>query len=374
LSEHLHIVCLDAPAPPNYGGAIDMFYKVKALAASGRKIILHYFAYRKGRDAGGLEAYCQQIHHYSRTSFFRGNLGLPYIMRSRMNENLIRRLNEDEHPILLEGLHTTGLIASVKDQKRIVVRMHNEEAEYYRRLARTETNVLKRRYLHHESNSIRKYYDRLNKNLALACLSLADIESLQKKYGFTNAHFIPAFVPWQKVLCKEGKGPYCLYHGNMAVAENDAAALWLITEVFSKINVPFIVAGNGISAALFRKAQKHSHIQLVQAPSMEVVRELVQEAHINVLPSMNNTGVKLKLLHAAFEGRFCLSNSNGIKGSSIESGIIQCNNAEEYTQKIGELFKRSFTHEDKKNRQQLLAVYDNSENARRLNALWKHYQ
>ena len=45
----LHIICLDAPSPPNYGGAIDMYYKIRALALAGTRIILHYFAYREGR-------------------------------------------------------------------------------------------------------------------------------------------------------------------------------------------------------------------------------------------------------------------------------------------------------------------------------------
>ena len=39
----LHIVAFDIPYPPNYGGVIDVWYKLKALHAKGIKIILHCF-------------------------------------------------------------------------------------------------------------------------------------------------------------------------------------------------------------------------------------------------------------------------------------------------------------------------------------------
>ncbi|MFL5810596.1 MAG: glycosyltransferase family 4 protein, partial [Flavisolibacter sp.] len=331
---------------------------------------LHYFNYRHDRDTKGLENYCVEIHAYSRQHFFASlNFGVPYIIRSRVNRKLINRLNQDEYPVLLEGLHTAGLIPHLEESKKIILRMHNEEGEYYRLLAGAERNLVRRMYLLHESRQIKKYYSRLPEALPLACISQADVATFEKDYGFVNVHFIPAFVPWGEVVSKEGNGAYCLYHGNMAVAENEMAALWLVENVFSKIEIPFIIAGNGMSAHLLRKASHFPHIKLVENPPMSVISHLVQDAHVNVLPSLNKTGVKLKLLHAAFEGRFCLSNSNGINGSALENGIIQCNEANEYIRAIRELFTRSFTAEDKKNRQQLLAVYNNKDNAERLNAL-----
>ena len=375
MNEKLHIVCLDAPSPPNYGGAIDMFYKVKALAESGKRVILHYYAYRPGRDSGVLRDFCEEIHAYDRKSFLRSfDFHKPYIVRSRINRHLIQRLNDDDAPVLLEGLHTAGLIAFLKTPQRVVLRMHNEEREYYRMLAKAEKKVVRRMYLRLESHQIKNYYRELPSNLILASLSQSDVASFQNDYGFLNVHFIPAFNPWHQVKSREGKGPYCLYHGNMAVAENESAALWLIEQVFSRISTPFVVAGNGISPRVFRAARHCQHIQLVNDPSMEDIRDLVQEAHVNVLPSMNDTGVKLKLLHAAFEGRFCISNPGGVKGSSIENGIIQCSDPEDYIRVIDELVVRAFTSEDKKNRQQLLKVYDNRLNAERLSALWRHYQ
>ena len=56
----LHIVSFDVPFPPNYGGVIDVFYKIKALHKLGVKIILHTFDYGRGKPTE-LNNYCEEI-------------------------------------------------------------------------------------------------------------------------------------------------------------------------------------------------------------------------------------------------------------------------------------------------------------------------
>ena len=117
MSNYLHIVCLDAPSPPNYGGAIDMYYKITALAALGKKIILHYFDYKENRNAASLKDCCVEVHAYPRKGFIN-SFSLPYIISSRINRSLINRLNRDRFPVLLEGLHCSGIIPYLNDNSR----------------------------------------------------------------------------------------------------------------------------------------------------------------------------------------------------------------------------------------------------------------
>ena len=371
MSDYIHIVCLDAPAPPDYGGAIDMYYKITSLAAIGKKIILHYYNYNKNRQAESLRPYCIEINAYNRKSLIRSfPLTLPYIIQSRINKSLIHRLNQDNYPILLEGLHCTGIIPYIKDSRRIIIRMHNEEAEYYLKLARAERNIFKRSYFQVESTLLKRYYRKLDRKIAFACLSDADIQVLKSEYGFNNLHFIPCFIPWQEKEIIEGRGNYCLYHGNMAISENEAAAEWLINQVFSKIDIPLIIAGKGISTGLYSLSQQYKNIQLINYPTISELDNLILNAQINILPSMNNTGVKLKLLHALYEGRFCITNDNGIKGSGIETGFYIANNDTEYIELIPLLFVKEFDPEDKEKRKALFRLYNNESNARKLNELW----
>jgi hypothetical protein len=374
LNNHLHIVCLDAPAPPDYGGAIDMFYKIKALAESGKKIILHYFDYNPARNAAGLESLCASVYTYKRKPVYQSlPLSQPYIIQSRINQQLIDRLNKDDYPVLLEGLHCAGLLSYLTNKDRVILRMHNEEASYYHYLSKTESSLLKKQYFLQESKMLRRFQKKLDKDLKLACLSETDIEIFKNDYSFKKTHFIPCFIPWQNISIKEGKGEYCLYHGNMRVSENEEAAQWLIQQVFNQLNIPLIIAGKGISKRLTGEAAKHKNISLINNPSIEEINDLIQNAHINVLPSMNNTGVKLKLLNALLNGRHCITNYNGVKGSQINEGLVIEDAVQRWITAIKTLMQHTFTITDIEKRKQILALYNNQQNAAKLNALWKHY-
>lgn len=371
MSTHLHIVCLDAPSPPDYGGAIDMFYKIKALAETGKKIILHYFKYNPLRNTKELEPYCEAVYTYKRKSIL-GSLPLfqPFIVQSRISHELIERLNKDDYPVLLEGLHCSGLIPFLNHTERVVLRMHNEEASYYYHLAKTENSFFKRKYFVQEARLIKTYQQRLRKKVKLACLSQTDIEVFQNDYGFVNTHFIPCFIPWQTLSVREGTGDYCLYHGNMLVSENEEAALWLIRNVFGSISEKLIIAGKGISARLRNEAGNYKNVSLLHNPSISQIDNLIENAQINVLPSMNTTGVKLKLLHAALVGRHCITNYNGVKGSLIENGIVVANEPGEWIEFIQQLIYKPFAIADIEKREVILGLYNNRTNAGKLNALW----
>ena len=375
MNDTLHIVCLDAPAPPDYGGAIDMFYKIKALHGIGKRLILHYFDYHPLRHADTLRSYCAAIYTYKRKPIWQAPpLSCPFIIQSRINKELIDRLNKDNLPILLEGLHCSGIIPFLNDVKRVVIRMHNEEAAYYRHLAKNENSFLKRSYFIRESRLLEQYQQNMAKGIPLACLSETDIENLKEQYGFRRPHFVPCFLPWQKISSLEGKGDYCLYHGNLSVSENEEAAIWLIQQVFIQTDVPLVIAGRGISKHLFAAAGKHANIRLINNPSLADIDRLVQQAHIHVLPSMNNTGVKLKLFNALLNGRFCLTNKNGIKGSCIQQGVVVQEEAQSWVNAIKELLQKKFNTNDRNEREMVLQLYNNQENAATLSALWTHYQ
>ncbi|MCD4731055.1 MAG: glycosyltransferase family 1 protein, partial [Bacteroidales bacterium] len=84
---HLHIVAFDIPYPPNYGGVIDVWYKLKALHAKGIKIILHCYEY-PGRDRSDkLTDYCSKVYYYPRLVGLNSALSLkPYIVSSRRSD------------------------------------------------------------------------------------------------------------------------------------------------------------------------------------------------------------------------------------------------------------------------------------------------
>ncbi len=344
-----------------------MYFKIKALAETGAKIILHYFDYKSGRGTETIEQYCEEIHAYSRKSFFQApTFSKPHIVASRINQQLINRLNADGYPILLEGIHCTGIISYLKNQQRkIMVRLHNDEAAYYRQLAKKETAFFKTPYYAIESLLLKRYQYKLSDDIAYAAISEKDATVFRTKYGLKNVFYLPAFVPWDDVESLTGKGNYCLYHGNLSVAENEAAATWLIEKVFAKFPIPLFIAGKNGSSRLAKAVQRHPHIKLVLNPAHNELETLIREAHVHVLPDFNNTGVKLKLLHALFCGRFCITNNQEMTNSNT---VGYAQTPQEYMGFLKSFMTQSFTDAHAEERRMLLQRYDNKANANILNA------
>ena len=376
MSNHLHIVCLDVPWPADYGGAIDMMNRIMMFKKSGIGIHLHYFSYNERGTPNELNQFCETIHVYKRKEGHRGfSAKLPYIVASRMNDDLVRNLQNDNDPILLEGLHCTGILSQLDLSKRkVVVRMHNEESIYYKELAMAESSLIRRLFFLRESRLIRKYSQHLPDQCMYACVSGEDIQLLEDNYHLHNVEFVPIFPAWQQVSGEEGMGSLCLYHGNLSVPENEKAAIWLLRNVFTKIRKPFVIAGKKPSKRLQKLAHLCQHTCLVADPSEMEMNDLIRKAHINVLPCFNKniTGIRLKLLHALFEGRHCVVNEPMVKGTGLEAACHTGTTANAIASIIAQLYHQPFTNEEILLRKRLLGdTYDNEKNTRRLIAyLW----
>ena len=161
---HLHIISFDIPFPANYGGVIDVFFKAKALAKKGVKVHLHCFQYGR-KPSKELEDLFYEVLYYkrdiSRKHLFKS---IPYIISSRVSQQLVNNLRKDNYPILMEGLHTSALldVRSLKGRKKIV-RTHNIEHEYYQNLAKVETDIFKKYYFYNESVKLKRYEKVLQK-------------------------------------------------------------------------------------------------------------------------------------------------------------------------------------------------------------------
>jgi hypothetical protein len=376
MTRNLHIVCLDVPWPPDYGGAIDMMNRIMMLQKLGVSIHLHYFSYNERVMPNELNQFCESIHVYQRKMGSKGfSFHLPYIIASRINDELVANLQKDDYPVLLEGIHCTGVLRYLDTKKRkIVVRMHNEESTYYKELARSEPGVIKKLFFINESRLLKKYNHHLPDDCVYACVSEKDISILKKEFHLSHVVFIPTFPAWQTVCGLEGAGTMCLYHGNLSVPENERAALWLLHKVFTKIRVPFVIAGKKPSRCLEKMAHFCQHTCLVANPSESEMNDLIRKAHINVLPCFNKniTGIRLKLLHALFEGRHCVVNDPMVEGTGLESACHVGGNADGFASIISQLYHQPFTPEEIALRKRLLGnTYNNEENTKKfIQYLW----
>jgi glycosyltransferase involved in cell wall biosynthesis len=364
----LHIISHDVPWPPDYGGVVDLFYKLKSLHAEGVKIKLHCFDYGRGHQ-DELNKYCTEVNYYERRTGWEGiSLYSPYIVYSRANPLLLQNLLKDDDPVLMEGIHCTAFARQLLGRnRRVFLRLHNVESLYYSQLAKTERNLFRKLFFMNESVFLEKYEKRLPQNLFIIAVSSNDAAYYREEFEKEMVEFLPLFIPYSDVGCPEGKGDYCLYHGNLSVAENEKAAVWLLEKVFSLINIPFVIAGKNPSGRLLKKVKKHKKSRIVINPTGRELDELINKAHIHVLPSFNTTGIKLKLINALYNGRHCVVNDAAVQGSDLEAACHLGANATAFASIISQLYQQPFAEEEIVLRKKILpAIFNNRENARRL--------
>ena len=372
----LHIITHDVPWPADFGGVVDLFYKIKTLHEAGVIIHLHCFI-NKRSPQDELNKYCETVTYYPRKKINFFSLKLPYIVNSRKSDALLANLQKDNHPILIEGIHCSYYLFAGKLTNRIILlRLHNAEFEYYHHLALHEKNPLRKFYYQHESYLLKKYERQLSKTAKIAAVSQQDVDLYKNSFNASDIQLLPVFIPFTQADGREGLGNFCLYHGNLGINENEEAAIWLLEEVFSKIKVPFVIAGKNPSQKLSFLAHQQDHTCLVANPGDKELHDMIAKAQINILPSFNNTGVKLKLLNALFNGRHCIVNKAGVEGSGLEELCAIGDDKDDFKIAINYLYHIPFEESENVHRQQVLqSLYSNKKNLEKIvEVFWSEKQ
>lgn len=367
MEKHLHIIDFTVPYPADYGGVIDLFWKLPALQKAGVQIHLHCFNYGRGEQKE-LNKYCVSVQYYQRNTGVKGfSTSIPYIVSSRKNELLFNNLLQDDYPIFMEGVHSTYLLNDKRfKQRKKFVRIHNVEYDYYNHLAQTASSFVKKMYYLRESKLLKNYeFSMAKKATAFWGVTKKDVDVYRNELGCNNIDFLPLYLPnnWD-IQIKEGIGGYCLYQADLSVDANERAAIWLLKEVFSTMELPLVIAGKNPSEKLEQLAHSFNHTCIVANPNEQEMQDMIAKAHINILPSYSNTGIKLKLLNALFNGRHCVVNDATVEGTGLEKLCHIANNATSMQHTIEQLFSQSFSNCEIGMRKELLnKIFNNDNNA-----------
>ena len=341
----------------------------------GVKIHLHCFEYGRGEQSE-LNKYCEEVHYYQREKLIGGiPLRLPYIVSSRINPALIKNISKDSYTVLLEGIHCTYyLYHGELNHRKVLVRLHNVEYEYYRQLAKSTNNFYKKIYYTLESRLLKKYENSIARKGKFIAVNEKDKLTYQNVFSAKDIKFLPVFLPFNEVRSELGKGSFCLYHGNLSVAENEKAVRWLLQNIVKGLTYfSFIIAGKNPSEALKNECLKNKNVQLIENPSENEMEQLIKNAHIHLLPSFNSTGIKIKLLHALFNGRFIITNVASLEGTGLETLCRIEETAEGYLKQIQQLFQISFDENEVNKRKRILEeLYNNEENGEQLIKMLKN--
>jgi hypothetical protein len=365
----LNVISFDVPYPANYGGVIDVFHKLRWLKKSGVSVVLHCFSYGR-EESKELEALCEKVYYYKRRTGLSAALSkLPYTVASRNSKDLLRNLQANPYPVLFEVLHTCYFLpAKELSARRKIYRHSNIEHDYYRHLSRTEKNPVKKLYLLLESWKLARFEKVVRHADMILAVNKEDHSYFRKKYPDVPAMYVPSFHPYDEVDIREGKGSYLLFQGNLGVSENYESALWLIEHVFSQLVFPVVIAGLRPPSFLTRKASKFRHIKVVANPTALEMDDLIAGAQVHCLHTHQPTGLKLKLLHVLFRGRFMVTNNAMLEGTGLQGhpSIVSVDTPNEYVSAVNRLFLQQFSEQEKIARISAIAPFRNETNVKLL--------
>lgn len=368
MDKYLNIISLNIPWPANYGGVLDIYYKMKALHECGVKIILHCFEYERPRTSE-LEKICHEVHYYKRRTGLLPNLTyLPYNVYGRKDKNLIKNLLKNDYPILFEGLHSCYYLSDKRLRNRFkIFRECNIEHDYYNALSHSTDNIIKKSFFKLEGLRFRLFQKNVKWADLIISVSTTDADYLRKVFPEKKVEFIPCFHANEKITTLTGKSNYILYHGKLSVPENEKAVLFLIKNVFCKLKHKCIVAGMDPSDDIYKAAYSYNNIEIIPNPEQNKMEELISQAQIHTLVTFQDTGLKLKLLNSLFGGRHTLVNSLMLAGSGLDSLCRIANTPEEMISECNRLMEIPVDEKIIAQREKLLfPAFSNKEQAKKL--------
>ena len=364
--KNLHIVAFDNPFPPDYGGAIDVYYKLRALNRLGIKPVLHLFRYGR-RFVTPLKPMVSEVFSYPREKSVRDWFSTePFIVRSRRNKQLFKNLARAD-AILFEGIHTTAFANDFRGKKKIFLRAHNIETSYYRHLASASKNPFERLYYLSEAMKLSRFEPQTARLFDGIFTVHPDEQAYFSRYN-KHSEWIPVFHPFDRVEIPDEEERIVLFHGNLSVAENLRSIAFLREKVFSRSPYVFVVAGKNPPAFLKRAAEREENFFVIPDPSVDKLDKLIGRARIHIVHSFYKTGVKLKLLYALYRGKYVIANTNVTDGTGLEPLVYRADSPGEILQTVERLMKEEtdWTKVVKQRESVLNARYNNLTNARKM--------
>lgn len=355
---NIHVVSFQVPWPADYGGAIDVYYKLKALHEAGYNIILHTYIYGERTPQPMLEELCNKVYYYERETGWKKQFSvLPYIVSTRCNPQLLENLCKDDSPILFEGLHTCFfLYHPMLANRKKIVRMHNIEHLYYRSLAVQAGWNWRSLYYWAESVRLRRYESILQHADLICGITKADQQYLIKHFPEKKIIHLPCFFDTAPLASLSPSQtyhtePFVLYHGNLSVEENQRVVRYILRHIAPLCpGTLFVIAGRNPNFANVPR-----NVKIIANPSDEYLDQLIETARIHLMLTFQSTGIKLKLLNVLTKGRgHIIANRPMLYGHSLGRFCTQADETSQIAEAINTLMGQPIEMSTLENRNKVL--------------------
>ncbi len=338
MSKKILVIASDFPYPPNHGGRVDIFERLKVLKEL--KFEIYLISTVKISPSNDELIYMDKLLVRSfilhRKQSFVALFSLkPYQVTSRNNIDDIDIILNSVKDIkfnacIIEGHYCLEIYDKISNNCTInqsFLRVHNDETKYFCELAKSTKNILKKIFYYVESlkfTFLEKYF--FKKNIISACLHISSDELIKykNKYSFLEHIFLPASVDIKEfVTYKKNNDKTVLFIGSLFMSNNIEGLMWYLRNVHNKLcrlhsDYKLIIAGNtkGIRINSFIETiNKFKYIDFYDSP--DNLDYLYEQSMIFINPMLSGAGVKLKTINAVKYGLPIVSTKIGNEGTGL---------------------------------------------------------
>lgn len=341
------VVCSDFPYPADHGGRVDTWGRIKVLAELGWK--LHLLVCGKQmpskEDMDAVYGYVEDITLCDRRSKLTDLLHAIPMQASSRSELRNVELAEDYDYVLLEGDYVYPILQNPRiKHDTVILRVHNDEAVYFKALARSTKNVVHKMYYHMESSKFttlqKKMVEKVDKYLFI---SSKEFESFRKQNPSAKSLFLPPPVTKATFEASHFQTKHVVFIGSLFMPNNREAIQWYLEHIHPRMlkepEYKFIVAGNSRKQSL-SWLQAYDLTNVIVHDTPKSLDDIYKSGYLFVNPMQNGAGVKLKTIEAIQNGLPVISTSIGYEGTGLVDNehILIADRPEQFYEKIKLLF------------------------------------
>lgn len=363
MKENILIISPEYPYPANHGGRAGVLARIEALYTLGYNVVLASFFNQapKENEIKYLKQYCTDIFLLPRQKSLYRLFSLdPYQVRSRGIESEIEplfNLNIFFSHVFIEGHYVASFFISISKRltyEKSYLRVHNNETLYFRMLAKSENNFIRKvlylsesiKFLHYEKKIMRP-----NSFSSLLHVSCDERKAYQEKYPEIQNIFFPANVDLNRLvkdcdksLKEERNAKNVLFIGSLFMPNNISALKWYLEEVHPIVTkeIPkytFLVAGNmrDENEKLENYLRSFHNVEFHRSP--DTLDFLYRNSLVFVNPMLEGAGVKMKTLHAILNAVPVVSTKIGAEGIGLtnKKDILITNHNESFANSVTSL-------------------------------------
>lgn len=348
------------PYPPDDGGKIDTLANLNILSKN-YNVFLFYIGNKDEREKE-LEEHINLQGLYNYTKNAKNNLigifinlfcKVPYTISKYHDYNIYKKIEgiikeKNINIVFIDHLHMAfygKLIKEKFDGIKLILREHNAEYIFWKRIFKEEKNIIKKFIFWWQSLKILNY-EREITNIFDRCVMISPIDQLNLKKINTNAKTvaIPTAMNIKKYQFSHTINTIShsmIYLGNFSWLPNLQGLLWFLREVWPEI------IGMFPKAKLFivgknppKEISEYQNNDIIVTGYVNDVKLWIAKSEIFIVPLFSGGGIRIKILEAMAIGKPIVSTSIGAEGIDAKNmkNIIISDNKESFVKSIKLLF------------------------------------